>query len=97
MAWNKVAGYASAGDRMVHVDFSFPPAGTRVVMGRRRYQAGEVWLLVGTELEEDWNYWIAVQSGAARQLDRWLDRAVVGTVRRLVICIMATGEAQPAT
>ena len=58
MAWNKVAGYASAGDKMVHVDFSFPPDGTRVVMGRRRYPAGEVWLLVGTELEEDWNYWI---------------------------------------
>ena len=56
--WNKVAGYASAADRMVHVDFSFPPADTRVVMGRGRYEAGEVWRLVGSELEEDWNYWI---------------------------------------
>ena len=58
MAWYKVAGYANAGDRMVHVDFSFPTDGTRVIMGRRRYQTGEVWILVGTELEEDWNYWI---------------------------------------
>ena len=58
MAWNKVAGHASDGDKMVHVDFSFPPDGTRVVMGRRLYQAGEVWLSVGTDLEEDWNYWI---------------------------------------
>ena len=93
MAWYKVAGYTSAGYRMVHVDFCFPADGTRVVKGRRRYQTGEVWLLVGTELEEDWNYWIAVQSGAARQLDRWLDRAVVGTLRRLVICQRSTGEA----
>ena len=27
-------------------------------MGRGRYEAGEVWRLVGSELEEDWNYWI---------------------------------------
>ena len=58
MVWNKVAGHASDGDKMVHVDFSFPGFDTRVLPGRRRYQHGEVWLLVGTELEEDWNYWI---------------------------------------
>ena len=69
MTWPKVGGYASAVDRMVRGDFNFPVDNTRVVLGRWPEQAA--WLLVGTEFEDDWNYWIVLP------FDRWtIDRMV---------------------
>ena len=62
MTWLKVGGYASAGDRMVRVDFNFPIDNTRVVLGRWPDHAA--WLLVGTESEDDWNYWIVLPFGS---------------------------------
>ena len=64
MTWLKVGGYASAGDRMGRVDFIFHGDNTRVERGRWPEEA--VWLLVGTEFEDDWNYWFMLP------LDRWI-------------------------
>ena len=62
MTWLEVGGYASAGDRMVRVDFNFPIDNTRVVLGRWPDHAA--WLFVGTESEDDWNYWIVLPFGS---------------------------------
>ena len=62
MTWLKAGGYASAGDRTVRVDFDFPIDNTRVVLGRWPEHAA--WLLVGTEFEDDWNYWIVLPFGS---------------------------------
>ena len=50
------------------------PHGTRVVRGQGIFQ-DEIWMLVGDECTEDWNYWIVLVSD--EHFGGWVIRATV--------------------
>ena len=50
------------------------PHGTRVVRGQGIFQ-DELWMLVGDEWTEDWNYWIVLVSD--EHFGDWVIRATV--------------------
>ena len=50
-----------------NIRHSFPP-GTRVVRDVVRYGESVIWVLVGEERDEDWNYWLKLVS-AAQNMD----------------------------
>ena len=61
------------GDEMVRIRHRFPD-GTLVVPGQGRFQ-NEIWMLVGDECTEDWNYWIVLVSDD--HFGDWVIRATV--------------------
>ena len=45
------------GSQMVHKSFD---DGTRMIPGRGRH-ADELWIMIGAEVIDDWNYWIVLR------------------------------------